>query len=261
MREAYRVEFKTEPAEVKAGEAAALVFTVKDVNGEIVHDLVVVHEKPMHLLVISDDLSEFYHLHPEQAPDGSFRVVHTFPYGGSYRLYVDYAPPGASQVVDRLSLRCGGETRPAVPLVEDESATKTVDGLRVTMKPSKPLRAGEEVMLDFAVADAEMNEPVTDLEPYLGALAHFVIVSQDGAEFLHAHPVQRIEAAAAHAHRAHESQGAMAHTHGGEMTNTSVPEVSAHTSFPRPGLYKIWAQFQRGGRIITVPFVVRVTEQ
>ena len=260
MREAYRVEFKTEPAEVKAGEEAALVFTVRDVKGEIIRDLAVVHERPMHLLVVSEDLSEFYHLHPERRPDGSFRVVHAFPYGGSYRLYVDYAPPGASQVVNRLSLRCGGETRAAIPLVEDEGATKTVDGLCVTMRPSKPLRAGEEVMLDFAVTDAETNEPVIDLEPYLGALAHFVIVSEDGAEFLHAHPVQKMDARAAHAHAARKSHEAMAHTHGGEMTNTSTSEVSAHTSFPRAGLYKIWAQFQRGGGVITVPFVVRVAE-
>lgn len=34
--------------------------------------------------------------------------------------------------------------------------------------------------------------------------------------------------------------------------------VSAHTTFPDAGLYKLWAQFQRGGRVITVPFVVRV---
>jgi hypothetical protein len=153
----------------------------------------------MHLLVISEDLSEFYHLHPEQRPGVSFRVVHTFPYGGSYWIYVDYAPPGAGQVVNRLGLRCGGDPRPAAPPSEDEGATKTVDGLRVMMRPRKPLRAGEEVMLDFAVADAETNEPVTDLEPYLGALAHFVIVSPDGADFLHAHPAQRTEAAPAHA--------------------------------------------------------------
>ena len=50
----------------------------------------------------------------------------------------------------------------------------------------------------------------------------------------------------------------MAHPRGGGITNTSEAEVSAHTNFPRPGLYKIWAQFRRSGRVITVPFVVRV---
>ena len=129
------------------------------------------------------------------------------------------------------------------------------------MKPSKPLRAGQEAMLDFAVTDGRTNEPVTDLEPYLGALAHFVIVSEDGAEFLHAHPMQKMDLRAAHAHGAPERHEAMPHTHGGRMMSAAAPEVSAHTSFPRAGLYKIWAQFQRGGRVITVPFVVRVAER
>jgi hypothetical protein len=34
--------------------------------------------------------------------------------------------------------------------------------------------------------------------------------------------------------------------------------VSAHAVFPRPGLYKLWAQVQRHGGVATVPFVVRV---
>ena len=38
------------------------------------------------------------------------------------------------------------------------------------------------------------------------------------------------------------------------------PYVMFHTFFPRAGLYKIWAQFKRAGRIITAPFVLRVDE-
>jgi hypothetical protein len=46
-----------------------------------------VHEQAIHLLVVSEDLSEFYHLHPEQEADGRFRLVYTFPQAGHYRLY------------------------------------------------------------------------------------------------------------------------------------------------------------------------------
>jgi hypothetical protein len=261
MREAYRTEFQTEPAEVKKGEAATLVFTIRDAKGNTVRDLAVTHEKRMHLLVISEDLKEFYHLHPEHKLDGSFRVGHTFPHGGNYRLYVDYTLPDLSPSVDRLKLQVTGERRPAISLLEEESATKTVDGLRVTMRPKKPLRAGEEVMLDFAVADGRTNEPVSDLEPYLGALAHFVIVSEDGAESLHAHPTTKTAAGAADEREAHGGHELMPHPHGRERKVASASEVSAHTRFPRARRYKIWAQFQRGGRVITVPFVVRVIGQ
>ena len=37
-------------------------------------------------------------------------------------------------------------------------------------------------------------------------------------------------------------------------------EIMAHTTFPRAGMYKLWAQFQRNGKVIVVPFVVRVPE-
>jgi hypothetical protein len=36
------------------------------------------------------------------------------------------------------------------------------------------------------------------------------------------------------------------------------PEIAIHHTFPAPGLYKVWGQFQaRDGRVITADFVVR----
>jgi hypothetical protein len=259
---AYRAEFKSEPAEIKAGENVALVFTVRDAEGKTVRDLAVVHEKQMHLLVISKDLNEFYHLHPEPQADATYRVAHNFPNGGDYKLYVDYTPKEGKQTVDQIPFKVDGNPRAPIALKEDSSDTKTVDGLRVTMRPDRELRAGQELMLDFTVSDERTRKPVTDLQPYLGALAHFVIVSEDGADFLHAHPMEKTEMAAAEHGGGHE---AMPHAHGDKgksheahAPKASASEVSAHTTFPRAGLYKVWAQFQRGGRVSTVPFVVRV---
>ncbi len=69
----FTVELKTAPQEVKAGEKIDLSFIVKNSSGEVVKDLQIVHEKPMHLLIASDDLDEFYHEHPTMQTDGSFR--------------------------------------------------------------------------------------------------------------------------------------------------------------------------------------------
>ncbi len=263
---AYKAEFATEPADVKAGEPVTLSFTVKDTKGAAVRDLQVVHEKPMHLLVVSNDLVEFNHLHPEPQADGSLKVTHTFPNGGAYKLYADFTPPNASQIVDRLDINVAGDApRERAALVVDKT-TKNVDGLRVTMRPDKQLRAGEELMLNFAVADARTGKPATDLQSYLGALAHFVIISEDTTDFLHAHPMTKeemSEAGGAHGGMDHDAKP---HAHdAAEMREeakegASPSEVAAHTTFPRAGLYKVWAQFQRGGRVITVPYVVRVAE-
>ncbi|MDQ3063084.1 MAG: hypothetical protein M3R14_09525, partial [Acidobacteriota bacterium] len=76
VERAFKVDFKSEPGTIQAGQPAMLAFTVKDKQGATVKDLQVVHEKPMHLLVVSKDLAEFYHIHPEQSADGSYRVQH-----------------------------------------------------------------------------------------------------------------------------------------------------------------------------------------
>ncbi len=252
---AFRAEFTAEPREVRAGAPATLVFKVKNSSGETVRDLAIVHEKPMHLLVVSDDLSEFFHIHPDQQADGSYRVAHTFPNGGRYKLYADFTPPGGAQVVDHFDLQVSGTPRPRVTHAPDRAMTQTVDGLRVRMSPSRELRAGQELMLDFATFDARTGRPATDLQNYLGELAHFVIISEDMTDFLHAHPMAR----GAEGHGGHGDSNAAPHAHGNAMQR-GTSEVSAHTTFPRAGLYKVWAQFQRNNQVITVPFVIRVGE-
>lgn len=253
----YRTEFTTEPGEVRAGETATLRFLVRDEHGGAVKDLQIVHEKAMHLLVISGDLDEFEHLHLEQQPDGAYQTIHTFPHGGDYLLYADYTPPDGIQRVDRHALFAAGGQRERVALAADAEQSKMVDGLRFKMQAEGELRAGRGVMLNFIVTDAERDEPVTDLQPYLGAMAHFVVISEDTTDFLHVHPMEK-EAHGSGEPGGHEHHGTAHQAHEGENSEARSNEVAAHTVFPHAGLYKLWAQFQRGGRVITVPFVLRV---
>ena len=185
----FKAEFKTNPTEVKAGEQTELSFTVKNDKGEIVKDLPIVHEKPMHLLIVSDDLAEYYHVHPDPQADGSYKVPFTFPNGGNFKLYADFTPKDSPQVVENFMLKVSGNERARVELKADEKFEKTIDGLRFVMKPDNDLVAGKELMLNFSVFDEKTNKPVTDLEKYLGEYAHFVIISQDLQKFVHAHPM------------------------------------------------------------------------
>lgn len=258
---AFAVDFRSEPGAIQAGTPATLTFTVKDKQGTTVKDLQIVHEKPMHLLIVSKDLAEFYHVHPEQSNDGSYRVQHTFPNGGEYKLYADFTPKDSVQVVEQVDITVAGGERPKVPLVADSNYAKAVGGLKVVMKPDGELKGGAEVMLNFQAFDAASGKPATDLQNYLGELAHFVIISEDMKDFVHAHPMSK---------GAHDKMGktesggdhnADGHQHStveGTTVKPSASQVAAHTSFPRSGLYKIWAQFQRGGQVITVPFVVNI---
>jgi hypothetical protein len=254
----YRAELRTEPAMPKAGAPVDLSLMVKNPRGSTVRFLQFVHEKPLHLLIVSDDLAEFYHIHPEMQVNDSYSVKQTFPYGGLYRLYADYTPPGYGTIVEQFELYVDGPKRPRLPLVSDSGLSKTGEGLRVELSSDKPVRAGEDLMLRFALSDERSGEPVTNLQLYLGSLAHFVIVGEDLNDFIHAHPMEAGEVF-------DPSQDPDLHLHDpGQLTKTLVgpspSEVSAHVNFPRAGLYKLWAQFQRDGRVIIVPFVLKVAE-
>ena len=254
----FNAELKTAPQEIKAGEKTDLSFYIKDSGGELVKDLQIVHEKPMHLLIVSDDLDEFYHEHPTLQPDGSYKVSFAFPNGGGYQLYSDFTPFDSTQVVHDFSLNVSGNIRAAKPLITDAKLEKTIENLRVEMKPDGDFVSGKEMMISFSVFDAATNQPVTDLENYLGEKAHFVVVSQDRQEFVHAHPMSNDNVKNdAHAHdtnSAHDDKT-------GKMANPSDESiVSAHINFPKAAVYRIWAQFKRGGKVITVPFTIDVKQ-
>jgi hypothetical protein len=83
----------------------------------------------------------------------------------------------------------------------------------------------------------DRGQPVTDLQPYMGAMGHCAIISQDTQMFLHCHPEQLYPCTP-------DSRGG--------------PTIAFHALFPTAGRYKVWAQFKRGGKIVVADFVVDV---
>ena len=249
------IDYSVNPESVKAGEPVELDFAVKTATGETIKDFEIVHEKLIHLIVVSEDLKEFYHIHPEQQTDGTFKTTFSFPNGGYYRLYADLSPKGYSQIVKDFTQIVVGTERAKELLKIDNKFEKTIDGLRVVMNPDAALESGKEVMLNFQVFDAATEKPVTDLEKYLGEYAHFVIISEDLRDFVHAHPVSR-ENVKSEIHQ-HDSDS----EHDEKLMDRDAESiVSAHITFPNAAKYKIWVQFQRAGKVIEVPFVVEVKQ-
>ena len=253
----FHAKFQVGAGQVKAGEPAELRFDILNDAGESVRFLQYVHERPIHLMIVSDDLQEFYHVHPELVTD-YFSLSQTFPHGGKYHLFADFTPPGGYQTVEHFTLDVAGQKRPNVPLIPDDTRTKTLDGLRVTMSADKPLRAGEDMLSTFSLADANTGNPVNDLQLYLGALAHVAIFDQTLTSLIHAHPLDAGEIY-------DPSNGPQYHTHNPEdvakkLVGPSPSEVRVPMIVPHAGLYKMWVQFQRNGHVIAVPFVVAVHE-
>ena len=70
-----------------------LTFSILDDRGRRIQFLEKVHERPIHLIVVSTDLAEFAHIHPELQSDDTYAVSYSFPHGGTYWLYADYTRP------------------------------------------------------------------------------------------------------------------------------------------------------------------------
>ncbi|MET3543549.1 hypothetical protein ABID47_000143 [Paenibacillus favisporus] len=199
-------------------------------DGKAIESFETTHEQKEHLIIVSKDLSYFHHIHPEYRGGGVFEVNNRFPAGGDYKLIADFVPEGGGAMNKSAWLQVKGAPLPAAPVKPDGERVKTVDGLRVTLDFDR-LAAGKELMLTYTIEDAGTGAPVTDLQPYLGAVGHVVILSEDAEQYLHVHPM--------------DEKG-------------SGPKAEFMTTFPHAGIYKIWGQFQRDGRVITVPFVVNV---
>jgi len=194
---------------------------------------VTVHEKPLHLFIVGRDLEYFAHLHPEETGGATFDLRHDIP-PGEYMVIADFvASNGTPQTLQRAIVTPGRNVsqpvRTPVPHASGAGAVTATD-VKVTME-ARDLAAGKFASLRFAVADATTGAPVTDMEPYLAAPAHVLLVSADLTYATHGHP---------------------------DEENTRGPIVSFDLLMPVPGFYKVWLQVQRRGRVQTLPFVVQV---
>lgn len=234
------------------GVPVHLAYRLQDARtGAPLTDVVESHERPSHLVVVRRDLEHFQHVHP--APTGSageYGLDVTFPAAGSYLLFGEFTRSSGTTLLTRDEAVVGTITDAPARLAEDLGG-KTVGGIRVSLRGADAIRAGHEATLTYRLEDAETGDGVRDLRPYLGAPAHVVILTEDGATFGHTHgEASGKDGASSGGHGAHGGHAARATTYG--------PEIRFRHVFPGPGLYKLWGQFQTGnGPVITADFVVR----
>jgi len=223
----------TVPSQITPKTSVPLVIEVRDKDQKAIANFDKFQEKFMHLIVVSDDLQYFNHIHPTYTGNGRFEVQANFPYPGSYTLFSDYKPAGKSEQVSVLKAQVPGKS-PA-PSKIDLTTTKTLGNTKANLKLSQtPIKTGKEVNLIFHLQDAASNQPLNDLQPYLGERGHLVILKQSSplseADYIHAHALK----------------------------DTPADEVHFITNFPTPGKYKLWGQFNRNGKIVTADYWVNV---
>jgi hypothetical protein len=217
---------QTEPEEVQAGQPATLRLMIHDPGGAMVKDFETVHGQKIHIIIVREGLDQFAHIHPQMDPNGNMTAVFTFPIGGKYRLYADHKPSGKDQATAIAQLNVHGEIPPAPELIPNTPGNITSDGLNAHVTVENAKMSGTASIV-FRLTDSS-DTPIVDLEPYMGVLGHLVVISADGKQYVHAHPVDE---------------------------NNADGTVEFETHLVMPGIYKGWGQFQRGGKVHIVPFV------
>ena len=116
-----------------------------------------------------------------------------------------------------------------------------VDGVRVELDGDAVV--GETSELAFTFTDAATGRPVDDLQPYLAAAGHVVIMRADGETFAHEHA------------DVEDADGDPVFALPGQEFG---PELDVHAEFATPGVYQLWGQFRTAdGDVLTVPFTVQ----
>lgn len=203
----------------EAGERGELSFRIIGPGG-VVSDFAPEHEAPLHLIVVRRDLSGFQHLHPEMSDDGTWSTPLQLPAGGVYRAYADFETGGRALTLGADLMASGRFDPVELPAPSDVA---TGDGYEVEM-------AGAGGMLEFTVSRA--GEPVTDLQPYLGARGHLVAIRDGDLAYIHVHP---------------------------EQAEAGDPAIAFHAELPTPGRYRLFLQFRHQGEVHTVAFTEEVS--
>ncbi|MGY1704380.1 heavy metal translocating P-type ATPase [Geodermatophilus sp. SYSU D00697] len=230
------------PAGIRPGEPARVVVRLVDVaTGEPIGDLTRSHEVWAHLIATRADLGTFAHVHPEPTGrPGELAVDLVFPTAGSYRIDTEFRRQGEMGDVHDVETVTVRGAAPAAEPVTPGPRSQVVDGVRVEL--SGDAIAGETSDLAFTFTDARTGRPVDDLQPYLAAAGHVVVMRGDGTTFAHEHA------------DVEDADGDPVFALPGQEFG---PELDVHADLATAGVYRLWGQFRLAdGRVLTVPFTV-----
>jgi Cu+-exporting ATPase len=247
------VKLGTEPERVTAGTPATIRIFLSGPDGKPLQGLTLMHERYLHVVIVSQDFRVFAHIHPrdferltpEVLNSGRFFVRFTFPKAGRYIIGLDFAVKGrpASR---HFVISVAGEPKMAAPK-KDFSREKRSGGLDVTFSTApERLTANKEAVLSYVFE--KDGKPVTDLRPWLGAPMHVAIVSSDLKNLLHVHG---------------EVPGMLPHSHDEDHMHMHIPPrfgpgIEVHVTFPAKGIYEVFGQAEHEGKVILTKFMVEV---
>ncbi|MGC4759109.1 copper resistance protein CopC [Micromonospora trifolii] len=211
-----------------SGVRADYRFRIVGTDRQPATSFAVVHDKPLHLIVVGRDLAGYQHLHPTMAPDGTWSVPLTLARPGGYRVFADFSVTAADGKQQPLVLGVdhivpGAHSPTALP---PAAAQATAGPYAVSMTGTPTV--GVTAPIHFQVS-ADPTVPV-QLERYLGAYGHLVVVREGDLGYVHVHPEQ-------------------------ELVDGTV---KFWLTAPSSGRYRAFFDFQVAGKVHTGEFTINV---
>jgi hypothetical protein len=185
----------------------------------------------IHLVLVSDDLSWFDHRHPVLSDLGTYELKYTFEEGGIYDLYADYQPTGSTETYEKKSFAVNGNSTLGKAFKEPKLSS-AAGPYQVSISPGESDSFASGRAQDLNITITKDNIPVNPsaLGDYLGSKGHMVIINLNDRNFLHVHP------------------------------SVENGNLVFHTTFPKPGLYRAWFQFQTENIVQTADFVLQAID-
>lgn len=214
--------FMVETTTVSTSEPTTFAFRIVDDFGVAAVDFVELHERPLHLILLSRNLVDYAHLHPTMDAEGRWTVDLPALSPGSYRVFADFQPAGGQNLTLGTDLSVPGNVESvALPL---PVRAITVDGYTVSLAGT-PQIGDSELSFDVALDGEQVRT-----DSYLGAAGHLVAIRVGDLAYLHVHP-----------HEGDES------------------EMVAFTGeFPTAGSYRLFFDFSHDGVVRSASFTIEV---
>ncbi|HLJ16950.1 MAG TPA: copper resistance protein CopC [Bryobacteraceae bacterium] len=253
-----KAQLATEPAELAPNIPAVLTFTLRDYQGKPVQDLVLDHNRIVHVVIASEDFSVFAHIHAEDAgpitaemlSTAVFPVRYAFPKPGRYLVSVDFMERGYA-FSDQFYLNVGDSSAMSTAHSQNFSTRGKFDGYDVTLKTSPAeLKAGVPATLDYHIE--KDGRPLTEMTPYLAVPMHISIIRDDLMGFLHIHGLLPVPFTG-------KLLGESIHAAHLLLPDKFGPDIEAtNFAFPSAGIYHIFGEFSVAGKVVVTQFAVKV---
>ncbi|MDG4830686.1 copper resistance protein CopC [Solwaraspora sp. WMMD1047] len=217
---------RTQPA----GETVDYAFRILGTDRQPATRFAIVHDKPLHMIVVGRDLSGYQHLHPTMAPDGTWTVPLKLVRPGGYRIYADFTVIGADGTTGQpLVLGVdhvvpGAHTPAELPPPRPQA---TAGPFAVSLEGTPTIGVTAPMFLRVSRPDAPEPAP---LERYLGAYGHLVVIREGDLGYVHVHPEPELVDGA----------------------------VKFWLTAPSAGRYRAYFDFQVGGEVHTAEYTLEL---